>query len=109
MSSESDFDSSYATALNAAHLNSLQHHPRYTGPWDFARHQHMFDVLEEEVKELFDALYGVHKHPPELELIQIAGIAINWLAAFDAIAIDSALERTTQEHAEKLRCNTESA
>lgn len=32
-----------------------------------------------EVAELAYALDGEHEHPPELELIQIAGICVNWI------------------------------
>jgi len=96
-------DTNYAHAINAAILNSEQHHPRYSGEWTPERHQHLLDVLHEETQELTDALQGAHEHPPELELIQIAGIAINWLAQFDAKLIDAALERTTKEHAAKHR------
>lgn len=35
--------------------------------------------LEEEVRELQCALFGVHEHTPEWELRQIASIALNWL------------------------------
>jgi hypothetical protein len=35
--------------------------------------------LLEEVRELQDALEGKHKHPPDLELMQIAAICMNWL------------------------------
>jgi len=36
-------------------------------------------TLLAEVAELAYALEGRHEHPPEHELIQIAGICINWL------------------------------
>lgn len=32
-----------------------------------------------EVAELAAALDGKHEHPPELELVQIAGICLTWL------------------------------
>ena len=35
--------------------------------------------LLEEVGELVLALLGLHKHSPDLELRQIASIAMNWL------------------------------
>ena len=36
-------------------------------------------TLLEEVAELAAALDGKHEHPPELELVQIAGICLTWL------------------------------
>lgn len=36
-------------------------------------------MLLEEVGELLLSLLGLHRHPPELELKQIATIAMNWL------------------------------
>lgn len=39
-------------------------------------------VLSEELGELSASLKGKHEHPPETELIQIAGICINWLNLF---------------------------
>ena len=38
--------------------------------------------LLEEVAELSAALIGDHEHTPVYELIQIGGIAINWLRAY---------------------------
>ena len=38
--------------------------------------------LQEEVLELSLALRGRHEHQPELELMQIAAIALNWLRHF---------------------------
>lgn len=35
--------------------------------------------LAEEFMELILALLGLHRHSPDLELIEIASIAINWL------------------------------
>lgn len=35
--------------------------------------------LAEEVLELTSALEGRHEHAPEVELMQIAAIALNWL------------------------------
>lgn len=35
--------------------------------------------LLEEVGELALALIGLHRHTPEVELTQIAGICINWI------------------------------
>jgi len=37
-------------------------------------------MLVEELLELSLALSNHHEHLPEHELVQIAGIAINWLA-----------------------------
>ena len=39
-------------------------------------------MLIEEVGELAEALAGKHEHSPEYELIQIGGIAINWLRQY---------------------------
>lgn len=36
-------------------------------------------MLLEEVAELTLSLRGKHKHAPELELTEIAGICINWM------------------------------
>jgi len=36
-------------------------------------------MLLEEVAELAAALEGKHEHSPEIELVQIGGIAANWL------------------------------
>lgn len=38
-----------------------------------------FHQLVEEVLELSQAVRGHHEHPVEFELIQIAGIVLNWL------------------------------
>jgi len=42
-------------------------------------------MLIDEVEELTDSLEGHHEHPPEWELSQIAGIAINWLRAIGKV------------------------
>lgn len=39
-----------------------------------------FHQLVEEVLELSQAIRNKHEHPIELELIQIGGIVLNWLA-----------------------------
>jgi len=39
-----------------------------------------FHQLVEEVLELSMAIRGNHEHPIEIELIQIGGIVLNWLA-----------------------------
>jgi len=42
-------------------------------------------MFEEEMCELGRALAGEHEHPPEWELVQIAGIAVNWLRRLGVI------------------------
>jgi|GEM_PF-3594764 len=42
-----------------------------------------------EVGELAYALDGKHEHPPELELVQIAGICVNWLVRLTTIVADT--------------------
>ena len=36
-------------------------------------------TLLSEISELAYALDGEHEHPPELELVEIGGIVVNWL------------------------------
>ena len=43
-----------------------------------------------EVHELWDALRGIHEHPTEYELLQIASICVNWLARLDPTQIEVA-------------------
>jgi NTP pyrophosphatase (non-canonical NTP hydrolase) len=50
-----------------------------------------FLTLLSEVGELADALKGKHEHPKEVELIQIAGICINWLRTMGDFDLDDAL------------------
>jgi NTP pyrophosphatase (non-canonical NTP hydrolase) len=47
-----------------------------------------FLSLVSEVGELSDAIKGKHEHPTEVELIQIAGICLNWLRVLDKNGID---------------------
>ena len=47
--------------------------------WQNLSKEKWLSGLQEEVSELTLALNGEHKDSPTHELIQIAGIAINWL------------------------------
>lgn len=51
-----------------------------------------FLSLMEEVGELASSLKGDHEHPMEVELIQIAGICINWLGNIPNLNIDETLK-----------------
>lgn len=42
-----------------------------------------FLTLVAEIGELADSIKGKHEHPVEVELIQIAGICVNWLNSLD--------------------------
>lgn len=55
--------------------NANQHRETWT-PLD---PDYWFQRLVQEVGELGSSLAGDHKDPPEHELYQIAGIALNWL------------------------------
>ena len=48
--------------------------------WRDESESYWLSQLIEEVAELAAALLGKHDDPPEWELMQIASIAINWLA-----------------------------
>ena len=52
---------------------------RYRTHWRSRRDWYWFYRLCQEVWELFWALLGLHKHTPDVELKQIAGICTNWL------------------------------
>lgn len=52
--------------------------------------------LVEEVLELTSALEGRHKHAPEVELTQIAAIALNWLE-LRALRTGATLHPTARE------------
>ncbi len=77
-----------ALALRAVKANARKHQRD--------EHRPEFHMLAEEVLELSMALRGQHEHPAWMELIQIGGIVINWLA--DIIA-----ERGDTEIIEYLR------
>lgn len=58
--------------------NAEKHEARWTkGP----NHPGYMFSLVEELGELATALQGKHEHPPELELLQLGGLIINWLQA----------------------------
>jgi hypothetical protein len=52
---------------------------------DFIPEPPSVPMLAREIGELSNALAGKHEHPPEYELAQIAGIAINWLRMLGVI------------------------
>ena len=50
--------------------------------WNVAQHYHKspdLPMLLGEISELAYAIAGRHEHDPEIELMQIAGICVNWL------------------------------
>jgi len=49
-----------------------------------------FLTLLGEIGELADSIKGKHHHPKEVELIQIAGICINWLRTMGDFDLESA-------------------
>lgn len=51
----------------------------YRDTWQDKPESHWLAGIMEEVLELALSLEGKHEHTPELELKQIAAIAINWL------------------------------
>lgn len=82
--------------------NSQQHAAKWDarglGADDAPLNAERMRVLVEEVEELAGALVGNHEHPPELELIQIGGIVINWLRQFEREALERAFQQTWEEH-----------
>jgi len=60
-------------------LNAEKHSHKHRGRSD----DFWMMMLMEEVAELVLSLRGEHDDPPELELEEIAGICINWLAKRD--------------------------
>lgn len=63
---------------------------------------HRLVVLLRELGELSNSVYGKHEHSPELELIQIAGIAVNWLNQFPIERVRVALEQIKSEHGKSI-------
>lgn len=57
----------------------IEHEKKYHGMWWDKSDWFWFISLLEEFCELGLSLLRVHKHPPELELKQIASIAIGWM------------------------------
>ncbi len=53
-----------------------RHHPR---SWKDRREWFWWWGFLEEFWELTLSLIGLHKHPPELELLQLAAMASNWI------------------------------
>lgn len=51
----------------------------YKNKWQDESDEFWLDRLNAEFEELAMALAGAHEHTPELELKEIASIAINWL------------------------------
>lgn len=58
----------------------------------FESKQPTLGTLMEEVAELTRALEGKHEHIPALELIQIGGIAVNMLRAYDWLDVLAAIQ-----------------
>lgn len=52
---------------------------KHADTWRNRPETYWFQCLMDEVEELADALIGIHEHPPETELMQIASICLNWL------------------------------
>ena len=67
---------SIVVETNDVYALALEHNQTWSGEPD----ERWLQGLVEEVGELASALAGRHEHTPELELRQIAAIAINWLA-----------------------------
>lgn len=68
--------------LDAVIANAAKHkHGTPPEGWDYQRDLRYLRSLMEEVGELAAALKGKHEHPMELEVIQVAGICLNWLNA----------------------------
>lgn len=86
--------------IDSVLLNANNHRRKWDeiGLGDISTSDHRLVVMLREIGELSNSIYGKHKHPPQLELIQIAGIAINWLRQFEPGSIIDALEMTTLEH-----------
>jgi len=86
------------TVINCIIANANQHAYK----WDKnISDDHKLVVLLRELGELSNSLYEKHEHPPELELIQISGICINWLRRFPEDKVILALEQTTKEHQQR--------
>lgn len=51
---------------------------KYRRSWLDRSNWYWFYRLCQEVFELFGCLLGVHKDPPEWEMMQIAAICMNW-------------------------------
>ena len=56
--------------------------------WRDKPHWYWMLGLLEEIGELTLSLLGLHKHPPEVELTQIAAICINWLEMREGMVND---------------------
>lgn len=57
-----------------------------------ASNERKYLTLCAEVGELADAIKGKHEHSPQVELIQIAGICINWLRTMPEFDVEEALK-----------------
>lgn len=57
----------------------IAHESKYHGMWWDKGNWFWFFSLLEEVIELGLSLAHLHRHPPELELKQIASISIGWM------------------------------
>jgi len=67
-------------ALDAVRDNAMAHQANNT----------KLRTILAEVAELAYALDGEHEHTPEIELVQIAGICVNWLVRLTRVAGDAA-------------------
>ena len=52
---------------------------KHAKTWREEPETYWFRRLVEEICELSDALDGTHEHTPDVELMQIAAICLNWL------------------------------
>ncbi len=78
-----------ALALRAVKANTRKHqHDEYRPE---------FHMLAQEMLELSLALRGRHEHPAWLELVQIGGVVINWLADIMAEQGDAEVIRYIKE------------
>lgn len=68
-----------AREADTIHENVLTVARAFSTTWRNKRQDYWLSRLMEEVGELSGALNGRHGDTPELELLEIAGIAINWL------------------------------
>lgn len=93
-------DQDVDVVIRCISFNAEQHRRKWdaVGIGDIHTADHRLVVLLRELGELSNSIYGKHEHPPQLELIQIAGIAINWLRQFEPGSVIDALEMTTLEH-----------
>lgn len=96
--------------IDAVVRNAAKHKHRHGTPvegWDQARDLRYLRSLMEEVGELASALANKHEHPMELEVIQAAGILLNWLNARGTTEamLDRVLALDDQKHPTMVAAN----